>query len=718
MAMLAAALADPPESARKHVPHVPSGLAAVALRCLSKEPARRPVTYAQLRRLLAPYARQPVRPSSRAGRIRAAVVDGVLLSPILVASGIAAATYGIPSFARLAVQGMAIVVYFGWFEARYGASLGKALLKLRVVDVDGARAGIGRTTARAAIWACLPAAGALLRAGVPSVAPDPVLSEIVGFAVVFAVARRASGDRGLHELATGTRTIAVTAHREERPAAAADLVVPRRPAGGATTGGFVIGGRVWERDGEALDAAWDTALDRGVWIHHHEAGAAVLTEQRRSLARQTRLRWLASRRTQGECWDAFEAPNGAPLGTLTPNSALAMIIALSREFEQALADGTIIAPVTPAHVWIGSDGIARITEFPIRPDVSGSVTNVTDLASAERFLYALTVHALGAPLAGLRLPLSQRTVIDRLESASFASAREIGDAVETVRAASPRVSRTRRRLSLAGGVLLAVVMTTVGVRVASSAVALRARPDVDEAGRMLARLLYLEEPDESPGTQWMSRHPTSRYTQAQRAAFQLYVGTRFAPMIDDPGAWKLVERSWGGGDDLRGTARRARDAAATAHGLDRDRAAAVAAPVLDDLARRKAERGGFWLDLFYRLQAALATGLGLVAPWALFWSLLFRGSPLLRALGCGIAGPDGQRASWWRARLRSLLAWTPALAGSAPIMVFERADVHLLDEQSTIAVTNALTLGGFVLTLWRPEWAPQDRLAGTRIVPL
>jgi hypothetical protein len=265
---------------------------------------------------------------------------------------------------------------------------------------------------------------------------------------------------------------------------------------------------------------------------------------------------------------------------------------------------------------------------------------------------------------------------------------------------------------------MAAVLVGVGISEVAAAFALRARPDVEEAGRAFARLLYLEEPDEAEGTQWMSRNPSLRYTAEEGEAFKVHVGTRYAGIIADEDAWDLIDRNFEGGGDLQRMARDARDTAAAASVEVRDGAESRASNVLDDLARRKAERGGFWLNLFYRLQTLVANGLGNLAPFALFWALVFRGSPILGLLNLGIAGPDGRRASWWRARWRSVLAWAPALVGFFALLWFERVDVHVAAVQSAIGVTNAVMIAGFILTALEPDSAIQDRLARTRVVPV
>ena len=719
MQMLAAVLTESPVSPRTHAPDVSDALAEVVLRCLRKDPSTRPASYAALRQALQVFSPKTARPARRTRRVRAALVDWLLLVPVRMALAAAVGSASAGPLVRMAVDWLVYVTYFGWLEGRYSASLGKRLFGLRVVAADGTPAGLARAGVRAAAWSLILVAPALVDVAVPSVDLAGGTQWAVSLIVMFAGARRRNGDLGTHELASATRTVAAaTAWQGSQQRDKTTVATRGIEATSDRVGGYAVRHRVWERDDEALDLAWDTTLDRGVWIHHRKPGTAALPEARRTLARRTRLRWLASRRADDEAWDAFEAPDGSPLGHLPPGTTVSLLDELATECQSALADNTAISPISVDQVWATADGSVRLAEFPVVAGTSSSTRRVSDLPSAQTFLHDVAVRALGGALAAVALPLSQRAAIDKLGRGEFKSFGDIADGLLAVRGLPSQVSTARRRASLTGGFLMCVLLLGMGVSEITAAFALRARPDVDEAGRAFVRLLALEEPDEAEGTQWISRNPSSRYTAEEREAFKVYAGTRYAGIIADDTAWDLIDRNFEGGDDLPRVARSARDAATTASVEVRERAESGAFRVLDDLARRKTESGGFWLSLFYRLQTMVARGLGNVAPFALFWALVFRGSPILGLLNLGIAGPDGRRASWWRARWRSVLAWAPALGGFFALLWFERVDVHLAAVQSVIGVTNAVMVAGFILTALKPECAIQDRLARTRIVPV
>jgi hypothetical protein len=71
---------EPPKSPRALRPDIPSGLAAVVLRCLSKSPGQRPASYPELAELLRPFSTIGESPASRRLRVLAFVVDIIIVS--------------------------------------------------------------------------------------------------------------------------------------------------------------------------------------------------------------------------------------------------------------------------------------------------------------------------------------------------------------------------------------------------------------------------------------------------------------------------------------------------------------------------------------------------------------------------------------------------------------------------------------------------------------
>ncbi len=94
------------------------------------------------------------------------------------------------------------------------------------------------------------------------------------------------------------------------------------------------------REGQWIFAR-DEALDRRVWIRPVPPGTPAIAGKRRDACRTGRLRWLTGRRSAEENWDAYEAPDGAPL---------AVQIARNRTgFRLTTRGASHVARVLPAH---------------------------------------------------------------------------------------------------------------------------------------------------------------------------------------------------------------------------------------------------------------------------------------------------------------------------------------------------------------------------------
>jgi uncharacterized RDD family membrane protein YckC len=718
MQMLAAVLADAPASPAQYAPAVPEALADVVLRCLQKEPAARPATYARLREALLPFSRQAIRPAARAVRFRAGVIDWLVLAPVVIPWAIFGPSSGGGPFVRILVARLLQVAYFAWLEGRSGASLGKRFYGLRVVAADGAPIDVARAAGRAALWSLAFAIPEVIDEAWPGLQLNTTLAAVAVFFVMFATARRTNGYRGLHELASGTRTVSLAPDwHEPQPARSSSGAPALAASGGLIVGGFIVGQRIWEDAGEALDVARDPVLDRAVWIHRRRDDAADLPEARRTIARHTRLRWLASERCTGASWDAFETPAGRPLADLPWSAALVAARDLVLEYDKGLADGTAISPVSLDHLWIADGGSLRVTDFRVRPGVPADSVIVHDRPSAQVFAHTAVVAALGGRLAAVPLPLSTRAAIDTLGTGAYET---MADAVDGLAAAAARphtIPRARRVVGLVLGAVALALSIGAAVAVWRGEAALRRTPELDEAGRMLVHVARFDEPGEVPNLALTSTIPAARYTDAERQAFRLYVGSRYASTLGDQAAVGRFVAIWGGGDDLRRIAARTRDEAASAPPADVQASETGAARVLADI-RHEATHPSAAVDLLLRLEVSFGRLLFQLAPLSMLLGVIARGSPILRLVDCGVAGPDGRRASWWRARLRTVLAWLPALAGYVAYSRLSAMDLPAAVAPSVLGLTTAVVVVGFALTMWRPELAPQDRLLRTRIVPL
>src|SRR4029077_13352724 len=106
---------------------------------------------------------------------------------------------------------------------------------------------------------------------------------------------------------------------------------------------------------------YDTRLLRKVWIRKVPLGTPPLSLQRHSLGRPGRLRWLSSKRSESEAWDAYEAPPGRPLVEQIRQSepwrnVRHWLLDLAEESAAALKDHSLPERFDLNRVWIMTSG--------------------------------------------------------------------------------------------------------------------------------------------------------------------------------------------------------------------------------------------------------------------------------------------------------------------------------------------------------------------------
>ncbi len=345
---------EAPKSPRVLRPDIPSGLAAVVLRCLSKSPAQRPESYPALAEQLRPFSAIGEAPASPRLRLLAAVVDLIIVSlPFSIwdaSSGDVVINGQTISSPTSPWRWLLYAVYFFVLEARWGASLGKRLFGLQLSS-PGGTGWVTRIARRTIVFHLPWLVFTLLlvsfgpfgpmsdrRMGGPNSnwtlkAKDTReliegLTTLTLIAGLFLTARRHNGWTGLHDLASGTRVVSRSAARlRTRIApAAAPAIDAATLALGKRYGPF----RALSDDPEGdahLVVGFDPVLRRQVWIHVVPPHTPPMSAVRRDLSRPGRLHWLTGRKHGTDNWDAFEAPDGQPLsaalhGAATPWSTL------------------------------------------------------------------------------------------------------------------------------------------------------------------------------------------------------------------------------------------------------------------------------------------------------------------------------------------------------------------------------------------------------------
>jgi len=531
--------------------------------------------------------------------------------------------------------------------------------------------------------------------------------------LMFSSMRRRNGCAGWHDLASGTRVVAVP---RRKPREAIDAPAGAIPPGGdraavRRVGPYdVVGIAGLMESGTMLDA-FDPALKRNVWIHMLQPGTPAVGSARADLGRAGRLRWMNGRRAGDEAWDAYEAPGGEPLlqacAAPQPWRAVQHWIAdLARELSAAAADGSTPA-LAPDRVWITRGSQARLLDIrapgPGREPPPGAGDEVAD---PQRFLAPVMAQALGAAVGASSagssaqgpLPRLAQTMLDTLERSGFPSPACVAERAAALTQGPDHVTRARRAASILLAnvpLLFALIALSIGlptaVRLLSTAFL--------EMSRALVEIRQLDA-------------KTDQESVKAREALELYVADRFGPALADERTWQdprsaglltplrpIAARLLAGQSSPSGEARRAAHAAAAARlgkpGSNRSQAISIAT-----------------------LLPAIVTLVSAIA--AVRSALLFRGGLLLRSLGLAVVSLRGSEISRSRAAWRAAVAWSPILLLWLYVGVWSAAGREIIDTFSdgvVIAVAAVTAAAGCAWAILHPGRGLPDRLTGTDLVP-
>jgi len=683
---------------------IPPALGAVIVRCLAKDREGRPASYTELAAALRPFTATalPARPETRA---MAGVVDALLiwlpasLVGVIVEWG--KASRGSTSVNIDPTPVVLGLLYFFLCEWRWGATPGKRLFGLRVATVDGRglRPRIAATRALMFYAGSLPATIAGLAVGPTRLAEWLIrhpwaagtLSGMpfLAFAILFSTMRARKGYAALHDRLTGTRVILRRTREFRRsdaaagsPARAAVAVASARSLGVFDLRadlGTVPDGRLFEAE--------DVTLQRRVWIIERPPGAPEVPKARRDVDRIGRLHWLAGRRDDEAAWDAFEAPDGAPIGAKTgsqPWSRVRLWLSdLAAECAAADADGTL-PTLALDRCWSRADGRAVLLDVP----APGATAPGAALTPAT-FLAAVARIALGSAV-GTPMPVSAVTLIDRWTRRPDTPLGDIAGEIAAVSASLDRVTRGRRLVPLLGGAA-PLVMMMFAAAIAVSTVKRMTSHDMFIALRLVESLRTERDP-------------------ARAQAIRTYVSGRFGAVLGDEAAWKAAGVS---GTDIR----QLRDLAARGDaGAPAERVAAAGATLGATLekfeadfqkASRSSRSTGEIVVVLLFVGSAAGAAFGLC-------SVLVRPSGLvLSTMGYAVLTKRGREIGRLRAMARLIVAWSPVILYAA-IVAVPAARPAFYDAGPAAAVT-AVMLAGVIWTTIRPTRGPHDIVIGTRI---
>ncbi len=733
--MVAIALAEPPPSPREFRPDTPERLAQIILRCLEKKSGARYANYASLRAQLLPFSSATPTSAPLNLRFAAGLVDILLLwLPLAIYWTYCQVTFeDLPAIktSRLVIATILFqfgsMLYFSLLEGFGGASLGKALCRLRVVGVDRDRATLPKAMLRAFLFVIVPAMPHLVMSVQLSaeelVAVKTHTSQAFTFylsgwvltALWFATARGKNGFAALHDFGSGTRVI-LKPSAPTRPVLTVDAASAPPASDSPAIGPYSIQSRHETSDGELI-VGYDQRLHRTVWICSRSPTDPPVSSHRRDLSRPGRVRWLMGKRGPTESWDAYEAPAGKPLLALLDQPqpwerVRFWLLDLAEELRANRSAKSEPLHTGLDHVWITTDGRAKLLDFPAPNVVARQPPFVVpDEIAARQFLNQLAMSALeGHPVnfdeahrrnVRAALPLYARKFM--AEEMRFAQ--ELGEILRLLRPLLEKpaaITRWRRFSLLLGCVLPPTMLATM---IMGIMVLLSNQAQIAEEAATLDYCLQRYETTASDLT-----------ARDERRMLEFYIARRYRSLIKDPIKWPSTKVS----QTIQPARRALAERLVTAHSQVADKEFADATKVLKPfLDQAPGSKSSIKLSnpIFFGGSIALAMllfVLFVVLP-SLLAAPLFAGGPLCHLLRIAVVTPDGADASRRRIFVRTLLAWSPILLMVVLIpvwVVFQSNGWVLVD-----SILGFLFLSGAIAALWRPDRSLQDRIARTILVP-
>jgi uncharacterized RDD family membrane protein YckC len=761
-ATMARIVADPPPRIRGQRPDVPRALERVILRGLERQRERRWRSLAEMRAALLPVVPGRLSIGGMGVRVGAYLIDYLVLGILttIVNLGVLrllgpASAAGLPSLlASLAVW----VAYFTLLEGRWGCSLGKRLLRLRVCRKTGSQPpGVVLAFPRILCFYLLDHLGTLwiflvLRFG--GLEADPATLglaillfyplQVLGIGLMMCTMRARNGYRGLHEWLSGTRVVSLPG-RERRLRAPLRPRLEAKPLAGLPErlGPFAVRGVLRAQDAEKVLLGEDTVLGRRAFLWLRLAGAGSLTPERLAVKRRTRPRWLTGGKEGEVSWDAFFAARGCSLtefcraaGPLPWADARPLLEQLTDELSAASDDGTLPREITLAHLWVQAEGRVQLLDTPLTDDPPADSTLPTQTGDEQRALELVRQTAVlllegrlrsaGERMPGVRAPLPghARELMARLLGGEPACAgvRQLQQELAATADRPVEVTRARRcgHLLLLSALLVGGLFTTMLTAPSwPSAVVIRdefvAVQAAEKAQRTLAAasardlaaailspsppvLLLAAERFGQDHALWSRLRKRGARAAAAYGADLSATGTltRSLALLAAPAA---LSKSPGGASDPRKAAR-----------------ALLEQPEVPSPPDE--EREPFPLIM--------------VVTWPLLWILwafLLRGGLSFRILGMSLVRRDGRKAARWQCAWRAFVVWAPVtvlLGASAQLEILywwghrgepvRDADLLTLSTALWWLAVGLLALYA-ILAVWRPQRSLHDRLAGTYLVP-
>ena len=728
---LAKAISDPPPRVRVKRPDVSAQLETVILRGLERDRSRRWQTLDDLREALVDLLPERQRPARPRVLVAAYILDRILLTFLIFPAevvriwleGSRSGKIDVFELRWLAVG--LLFAYFGLTEGLLGATPGKWLLGLRVSRVgQTGPPGIGRALVRVFAFHALfvgmffvpeelvrwfgPGIGGVLGGG----------SALACVAAMLLQVRKKWSFRGVHDFVSGCRvTQKPLGARKLRlgvrqPTPLQTLLPPPSDALPEVVGGYIVRGRLSvEPTGEQVWLAEDRSLGRSVLLWLRPWGTLTLSADP---ARPTRLRRVGSGVLgwggTAFDWTAFAAPLGGPLvEAVRPGYPLPWADAryvleqLVEEFRAAEVEESVPPRLALDHIWVEPNGRVQVLDFPLCATHYGPKEPLAVLREAASFVLEGQPRSRSGPVRA-PLPAHAGRVLNQLFETEPPLAEFQKELAET-HAQQPEVTAQVRAAHL--GIQAALLALPVATMFAISFMLslFMAFESTLQAQRAKQAAEVLAQPDA------LAKLPDA-VTPELAAALS---NPRAKSRVND-----LVERTRAEAEIRRAQLFRPQRLILEQTGADRAVFSPGAVePVLlwagapNDSPRSRTRAP--WVSVVPIVSIVFA----LVPVGLVFFAGATRRGPSMVLAGIAIVRADGRPAYRRQCSFRAGLVWFPITAlllGAILLQVYAPDAMYLAAVLWLLAA--ALLPVYAVIALRFPARPPQDRLAGTYLVPV
>ncbi len=328
--------ADPPSFAEAGV-QVPKKLEQVVMRGLARDRSKRFANFQEFRDELKLTLGQQDRVATLPRRALAYTIDTFFISLSIGFAVLLTIFFGETKFELQYYINFLGTLWQGIYllasEFLFGTTIGKKLLNLRVVDpVHGSRPTFRSCLIRVAVFlAVMNAVEWVTVAMMYAVGTSPTSSPIlfgslswlgilVGCIVIAAVWKKRDKKELLHEWLSKTQTwvssqksISSSIELPETGWSIATLPIEANSAVPSRLGRFEIRGRIATEDDSQWLSAYDSTIERSVWIQLSPATSPPPSQSRENCVRRTRMRFLETGIDGQRRWDAYVAPDGSPM---------------------------------------------------------------------------------------------------------------------------------------------------------------------------------------------------------------------------------------------------------------------------------------------------------------------------------------------------------------------------------------------------------------------